>query len=82
MDNAVVLTTVLHRILGDPIAAYLKEHGIRAIVRSDDCGGLDPALAFTHGVEVRVAEEDLPRAKRLLGQMRDAVELDEGELVD
>ena len=82
MDNAVVLTTVLHRILGDPIAAYLEEHGIRAVVRSDDCGGLDPALAFTRGVEVRVAEEDLARAKRLLGQMRDAVELDEGELVD
>jgi len=82
MDNAVVLTTVLHRMLGDPIAAYLEEHGIRALVRSDDCGGLDPALAFTRGVEIHVAEEDLARANRLLDQMRDAVELDEGELLE
>ena len=54
MDNAVVLT-VLH-LVGDPIAAYLEEHGIHAVVRADDCGGLDP-LAFGQGVEVRVAAE-------------------------
>ncbi len=82
MDNSVVLTTVLLRTLGEPIAAYLAEHGIRAFVRSDDCGGLDPALAFSRGVEVRVASEDLVRANRLLKQMQDAVELDDDELYE
>ena len=80
VENPVVLTSVLLRTLGEPIAMYLEEHGITAIVRSDDCGGLDPALAFSRGVEIHVAERDLPRAERLLAQMRDAVELDEGEL--
>jgi hypothetical protein len=61
-----VLTTVPHQTLAVPIAAVLREHGIPAEVVSDDCGGLDPALAFTRGVEIRVPQERVAEARGIL----------------
>jgi hypothetical protein len=60
------LTLVEHRALAEPILALLADNGIRAFVNSDDCGGVDPALAFANGTRVMVAPEDLPRARSLL----------------
>ena len=54
------------RSLGEPLVSFLRDSGVHAEIRSDDCGGVDPALAFTRGVEVRVADEDFERAEALL----------------
>ena len=63
------------RSLGEPIVSFLRDNGVQADIRSDDCGGVDPALAFTRGVEVRVLEEDFEKAEELLK----ALEASEGE---
>jgi hypothetical protein len=71
-----VLTTVPHQTLAVPIAAVLREHGIAAEVVSDDCGGMDPALAFTRGVEIRVPAGRLEEAKGILKTIEDELSAD------
>ncbi len=75
MSSMTVLTTVPHRTLAEPIAALLRDHGVRVDVFSDDCGGLDPALAFTRGVEIRVPTEQLHTARFVLDSLDDATAL-------
>jgi hypothetical protein len=48
------------------VAARLEGEGITAFIRSDDCGGGSPDLAFVGGVEVRVRDEDEPAARSVL----------------
>lgn len=45
----------------------LETEGIPAIVMSDDAGGMNPQLQFTQGVRLMVRQEDLERARVLLG---------------
>jgi hypothetical protein len=61
-----LLRTFNSRHEADFIASVLSSEGIRAVVFSDDCGAVDPALGFVRGVEVYVAEEDLERARQIL----------------
>lgn len=60
------LCLVEHRALAQPILDLLADNGIRSFVDSDDCGGVDPALAFSNGTYVRVAPADLAAARVLL----------------
>jgi hypothetical protein len=48
------------------VAARIEGEGITAFIRSDDCGGDSPDLAFVGGVEVRVRDEDEPAARSIL----------------
>lgn len=61
-----LLRTFNARHEADFIASVLSSEGIRAVVFSDDCGAVDPALGFVRGVELYVAEEDLERARQIL----------------
>ena len=61
-----LLRTFNSRHEADFVASVLASEGIRAVVFSDDCGAVDPALGFVRGVEIYVAEEDLDRALQLL----------------
>lgn len=61
-----LLRTFTSRHEADFVAGVLASEGIRAIVFSDDCGSVDPALSFARGVEVYVSEGDLERARQLL----------------
>lgn len=49
------------------VAARLRAEGIRVFVTSDDGGAVDPALAFSNGVQVRVPDDDAGRAVVVLG---------------
>lgn len=44
------------------IGAVLRARDIEALVTADDAGGTGPELAFSNGVEVRVRDEEVPRA--------------------
>lgn len=45
----------------------LEEAGIRAMVSSDDCGGMEPQLQWIRGVRLFVNPEDEERAREVLG---------------
>lgn len=66
MAELVVLTYAVNRALVQPIIDFLQYHEIEAMVQSDDCGGVDPALNFVHGTKVLVWNKDLERAKIFL----------------
>jgi hypothetical protein len=42
--------------------------GIEAYVISDDCGSVDPALAFGRGVQLLVAARDLRKAQQVIAR--------------
>ena len=66
MSDLVVLTYTPNRALAQPLLDYLQYHEIEAVVQSDDCGGVDPALNFIHGTRVMVWQTDLERAQIFL----------------
>ncbi len=72
MSDFVTLITVEQRFLAAPILGLLTDNGIAARVSSDDCGGVDPALAFVRGVEVLVPTDDAERAVELLTEYQAA----------
>ena len=74
MSELVVLTEVPNRSLGELLAEMLADHSIEAHVKSDDCGGLDPALNFVNGTQVFVRGGDLSRASSLLEEFEASVE--------
>ena len=73
----VVVREVPNRAEAPPIVAFLEDQGIRAIVHSDDCGGVDPALAFIHRAQVLVPSDVAERARALLAEY-DSAPLEEG----
>ena len=63
--------TVVIRRYGDAFSAHagralLEAHGIPALVLGDDAGGMQPALAYVHGVRLVVRHGDAVRAIALL----------------
>jgi hypothetical protein len=48
----------------------LLANGIESFVSSDDCGSVDPALAFARGVQLYVAVEDAPKAEWIIAEAR------------
>ena len=59
-----------HRALAEPILALLHASGIPAILRLDDCGGLDPTGAFVYGARLFVPEPHEANAHGLLAALR------------
>ena len=72
MPLTAALCSVAHRSLATPILDLLADNGIDAFVKSDDCGGVDPALAFSNGTLVMVAPQNLERARELHAQFEAA----------
>jgi len=69
MSSLVVFRTLNSRNEAEAVRAILSGSGIEALVESDDCGAVDPALGFGRGVQLFVAEEDLDRAADIISQM-------------
>lgn len=61
--------------------ALLEAHGIPALVIGDDAGGMQPALAYVHGVRLAVRHGDAVRALALLEKV-EAGEEDDADAVD
>ena len=76
----VLLAEFPHRALAEPILSLLHGSGIPAILRLDDCGGLDPTGAFVYGACVLVPEQYEAQAHALLvGLKLGAVREEEAE---
>jgi hypothetical protein len=69
MSNLVVLQTFSSRNEAEAVRAILAGSGIESLVESDDCGALDPALAFGRGAQLLVADKDLARAADILSEV-------------
>lgn len=48
------------------VRELLLAHGIETFVVSDDCGSVDPALAFGRGVQLYVSTDDAEEARQIL----------------
>ena len=72
MSNFVVLRTFGSRHEAEAAHSVLAGSGIEAVVASDDCGAVDPALSFARGVQLVVAEDDLARALEVMADVTSA----------
>jgi putative signal transducing protein len=68
-DDLVVVHTFNTRPEADLARGTLEAAGIDAMVRADDSGALQPALAYMGpGIQVIVRSEDLDAARDILGE--------------
>ena len=65
-DALVVIATFGDRAGAEVAASALDAAGIEAVVRSDDSGGLRPAMTFSNGAELIVRETDAEAAREIL----------------
>ena len=66
--------TSIDRNIAEIIAAKLKAHGIAAIVFADDLGGLRPHMSYGQQAEVRVQDEDVEDALKIINETQKPVE--------
>jgi hypothetical protein len=67
VDGAPVTVAVVNsRIEAELIVGFLRNHGLRAAVVTDDAGGQEPQFALQGGVRVLVAASDAAAARELL----------------
>lgn len=62
----VVVRAFNDRIEAELAHSALEAAGIESIIRSDDAGGLRPAMTFSNGAELIVRSADAERAKEIL----------------
>jgi hypothetical protein len=62
----VKIYTFTDRYEADLAQGLLEANDIDAVTSSDDCGSVDPALAFGLGVRLMVKKEDFDKAKEVL----------------
>ncbi|MDI9611468.1 MAG: hypothetical protein QM330_00140 [Acidobacteriota bacterium] len=55
------------------VRQLLLANGIESYLNSDDCGAVDPALAFARGVQLFIGEEDVALAEEVLAAATDDV---------
>jgi hypothetical protein len=66
MSDFVVFRTYSSRNEAEAVQAILSGSEIESHIDSDDCGALDPALAFGRGARLIVATADRERAADVL----------------
>jgi hypothetical protein len=76
-DETVVVEKFSNRLEAEMAAGLLGAEGIQAFVSADDAGGTYPPLQYLGGVRLIVFLEDETRARQILSDWREAVELDQ-----
>ena len=66
MDSFIVLREFSSRVEAEIVKELLVSHGIDALVVSDDCGAVDPALQFGRGVRLLVTATEASEAQMVL----------------
>ena len=75
MIDLVCVKVFTNRAQAEVVKSLLESHGIAAIVKADDCGGLRPHLVFgAGGVRVLVRKEDETKAMNILAAKEDSDE--------
>ena len=65
-DTLVVVRTFGNEIDAELARSALEAAEIDAMIRSDNAGGMRPAMSMTNGVELLVRAEDADRASEIL----------------
>ncbi len=65
-DDLVVVATFADRPEAELAKGALEAAGIDAVVRSDDSGGLRPAMTFSNGAQLVVRAVDAEAAREIL----------------
>lgn len=68
MSARVLCREFYTRAEAEIVRELLLANGIESFVSSDDCGSVDPALAFARGVQLFVSEEDALRAEQAIAE--------------
>ncbi len=69
MSKLITVSTFNSRLEAEVVKGLLETHGIKSIIMADDAGGMRPfPIAYVQGVELKVLEKDLKKAKRILDE--------------
>ena len=79
MSERTILRRFSYRHEAEIVRSALEGIGIDAIVTSDDCGSVDPALGLVRGACVAVLVDDVERAEEMLAASQAAPEEGEDE---
>jgi len=71
-----VIRTFSSEIEAEMAMSALEAAGIESVMRRDDCGGVQPAMGWTAGVQVVVNDEDVDAATDVLDAPAEAPSLD------
>lgn len=66
MPDLITIKTYGNRTEAEIDKGLLKDNNIKAVVSSDDCGGLYPQLS-SGGVKLIIQEKDKERVNKILG---------------
>jgi len=69
-DGYTIIDTFTSSFEAEMAAKLLEASGIKAIVHTDNAGGLEPQLDLTGGVRVLVPEAEATSARAVLADMR------------
>ncbi len=64
--DPVVLAEFSQRVEAELVCSVLEAAGVIATIQSDDCGTVDPALAFGLGVKIIVDSANVEQAQEIL----------------
>ena len=64
----VVVRSFPDRVEAELAHGVLEAAGIESMVRNDDAGGMQPAMAFSNGADLLVRAEDAGEAEELLSR--------------
>jgi len=65
----ITLRTFSSRVEAEALKSLLAAHGIDALILADDQGGMYPSFSFLFGVDLKVHDRDLRRAKEILEEL-------------
>jgi len=75
-----VIRTFSNEIEAEMAMSALEAAGIESAMRRDDCGGVQPAMGWTAGVQVVVDEKDIEAATEVLDAFAVPAEMSDGDL--
>ena len=71
LDGFVTIETYTTSYAAEMAAKLLESAGIKAVVHSDNAGGLEPQLDFTRGVRLMVLEAEAQAARAVLADVQE-----------
>ncbi len=75
-----VIRTFSNEIEAEMAMSALEAAGIESAMRRDDCGGVQPAMGWTAGVQVIVDDKDVELATEVLDAPAEPAELTDGDV--
>ena len=71
VDGMTRIKTYISQMDGEIALGRLESLGVKAVIQTDNCGGMRPHLDLQAGVRLLVADEDLEKAREILAESGD-----------